>query len=187
MGAKRICVFCGSSSGRGDRDLFMARRVGAAIAEQGWELVYGGASVGLMGAMADGCLYQGGQVCGVIPKVIVERELAHQSLTELHQVGSMHDRKWKMYELSSAFLALPGGVGTLDELFEVQTWQQLKLHSAPIAILNFEGFYDYLLAHLERAVARGFLSSLDFNRIGIFTDIDPALEWLDRQIRENHT
>lgn len=183
MSAKRICVFCGSSSGRGEADLAMARRVGASIAEQGWELVYGGASVGVMGAVADGCLYQGGQVRGVIPKLIADKEISHKRLTELHQVGSMHDRKWKMYELSSAFLALPGGVGTMDELFEVLTWQQLKIHSAPVAILNFEGYYDFLISHLERSVARGFLAASDFHRIGVFSDISSALHFLDQKTR----
>jgi len=154
---KRICVFCGSSPGLDPRYLEAARTLGRVLARRGLGLVYGGGSVGLMGAVADAALAAGGEVVGVIPQVLQIRELAHRSLTTLHVVGSMHERKALMAELSDGFLALPGGMGTLEELSEVLTWAQLGLHARPIGLLDVAGYYQPLADFFDRAVAAGFL------------------------------
>lgn len=154
---KYLCVFCGSSIGGPRIYAEAARRFGEALARRQWGLVYGGGHIGLMGILADTVLQAGGSVLGVIPRSMVERELAHEHLTELHIVETMHQRKALMAERSSAFAALPGGVGTADELFEIVTWRQLRLHSKPIGLLNVAGFFDPLLAWLDRTVADGFL------------------------------
>jgi uncharacterized protein (TIGR00730 family) len=154
---KHLCVFCGSSKGVPAIYADTARRFGEAIARRGWGLVYGGGQIGLMGILADALLEAGGSVIGVIPRSMVERELAHERLTELHIVESMHQRKALMAERATAFAALPGGVGTADELFEIVTWRQLRLHSKPIGLLNVAGFFDPLLAWLDRTVADGFV------------------------------
>jgi hypothetical protein len=129
------------------------------LAEKGLELVYGGASIGLMGAMADAALAEGGAVFGVIPAVLAGTELAHRGLTELHEVSSLHERKALMAKRADAFVALPGGFGTLDETFEILTWGQLSLHQKPIAVLNVEGFFDQLLAYLDHVTAEGLIRS----------------------------
>jgi uncharacterized protein (TIGR00730 family) len=134
-----------------------ARRLGAALAARGWGLVYGGGHIGLMGVLADAVLAGGGPVFGVIPQSMVERELAHGGLTELYVVDTMHQRKAKMAELADGFAALAGGFGTADELFEILTWAQLGLHAKPVGLLNVAGFFDPLLAWIDRAVADGFL------------------------------
>lgn len=156
---KRVCVFCGSSSG--GRDLYQeaARQMGAALAEHELELVYGGGHVGLMGAAADGALAAGGRVIGVIPKALADKELAHKGLSELHVVGSMHERKAMMAELSDAFIALPGGFGTLDEFAEIVTWAQLGIHQKPIGMLNVAGYFDTLLAFFDHSVEERFVTS----------------------------
>jgi hypothetical protein len=154
---KRICVFCGSSSGHDPRYLEAARTMGQTLARRGLGLVYGGGSVGLMGAVADAALAAGGEVIGVIPEVLQIRELAHRSLTTLHVVGSMHERKALMAELSDGFVALPGGMGTLEELSEVLTWAQLGLHARPIGLLDVAGYYQPLADFFDRAVGAGFL------------------------------
>ena len=141
-----ICVYCGSSSRAGERHFEAARRTGRLIAARGSKLVYGGAHVGLMGALADAALASGGRVCGVIPRALVEKEVAHTRLSEQHVVESMHDRKALMSDLAGAFIALPGGFGTLDELFETLTWAQLRFHSKPVGLLNIDGYFDGLLA-----------------------------------------
>ena len=153
----RICVFCGSSLGFQSGYRKAAEQFGALLADEGIGLVYGGASVGLMGAAADAALERGGEVIGVIPRSIAEHEIAHSGLSALHVVGSMHERKALMAELSDAFVALPGGIGTLEELFEVWTWAQLGLHMKPCGLLNVMGFYDGLSAFLARVVDEGFL------------------------------
>ncbi len=152
-----LCVFCGSSKGGPAIYEGMARRFGEALARRGWGLVYGGGHIGLMGILADSVLQAGKPVIGVIPRSMVERELAHEGLTELHIVETMHQRKALMAERAAAFAALPGGVGTADEFFEIVTWRQLRLHAKPIGLLNVAGFFDPLLAWLDRTVADGFL------------------------------
>src|SRR5512140_2299313 len=154
---KRICVFCGSSVGRNPRYVEAARRVGVALARRGIGLVYGGASVGLMGAVADAALEAGGEVVGVIPKALQLRELAHARLTTLHVVASMHERKAKMAELADGFVALPGGMGTLEEFAEILTWAQLGLHAKPSGLLDVGGYYAPLIQFFDRAVVEGFV------------------------------
>lgn len=154
---RAVCVYCGSSGRAGARYFELARRTGAALAERGLTLVYGGARVGLMGAMADAALGAGGRVVGVIPRALVEKEVAHAGLSEQHVVESMHDRKALMCELADGFLALPGGFGTLDELFEILTWAQLRFHSKPVGIVNLGGYFDGLLSFCDRAVGEGFV------------------------------
>jgi uncharacterized protein (TIGR00730 family) len=153
----RVCVFCGSAFGA--RPIFVeaARSLGAAIAARGLGLVYGGASVGLMGVVADAALADGGEVIGVIPQRLVDRELAHRGLSALHVVDSMHARKAKMASLSDAFVALPGGFGTLDELAEIVTWRQLGLHDKPFGLLDVDGYFEPLIAWTRRAVEDGFV------------------------------
>jgi uncharacterized protein (TIGR00730 family) len=154
---ERICVYCGSNSGARDSYLAAAKAIGKCLTRHGIGLVYGGANVGLMGVLADTVLAGGGEVFGVIPEALIAREVAHPRLTELHVVGSMTERKTLMAELSDAFIALPGGFGTLDELSEMITWSQLGLHRKPCGLLNIEGFYDALLSFLDNAVAEGFI------------------------------
>ncbi len=153
----RVCVFCGSSPGRGEGYLAVARQLGQTLAERGIELVYGGAAVGLMGATADACLAAGGRVTGVIPTHLADKEIAHPSLTQLEVVGSMHERKARMADLSDAFVALPGGVGTLEELFEIWTWTQLGLHRKPLGVLNVDGFYQGLIDFIGHVSDQGFV------------------------------
>ncbi|MEJ5369775.1 MAG: TIGR00730 family Rossman fold protein [Bryobacteraceae bacterium] len=167
-----VCVFCGSSSRAREIYFEAARRTGGEIARRGLRLVYGGARVGLMGALADAALASGGEVVGVIPQSLVDKEVAHTGLTRLHVVESMHDRKALMNELSGAFLALPGGLGTLDELFETLTWAQLGFHHKPVALLNVEGYFDPLLSFCDRAAAEGFLHPA--HRQMILCGDDPA-------------
>lgn len=152
-----ICVFCGSSSGKEPVYLDAARTLGREIARRGWGIVYGGAHVGLMGAVADEALAAHGNVAGVIPKGLVDRELAHAGLTSIHVVNTMHERKAMMADLADAFVAMPGGYGTLDEFFEILTWAQLGIHRKPCAMLNTRGFFDPLLKYLDGAVEAGFL------------------------------
>lgn len=156
---KAICVFCGSSAGSRPEYVAAAQETGAALAARGLTLVYGGGGKGMMGAVADGVLNAGGQVIGVIPSWMVEKEAAHKGVQRMIEVDSMLERKTRMAELSDAFLILPGGLGTLDELFEMATWSQLHLHGRikPIGILNTGGFYDHLQLWLSRAVADGFV------------------------------
>ncbi len=153
----RLCVFCGSAAGARPEYLAMARQLAATMATRGIGLVYGGASVGLMGALADAALEAGGEVHGVIPRSLCDRELAHGNLTALHVVSSMHERKALMAELSDGFIALPGGIGTLEELFEVWTWAQLGIHAKPVALLDVAGYYRDLLRFLDGAVDDGLL------------------------------
>lgn len=154
----RICVFTGSRPGAGDQYASAARQLGALLAARGHALVYGGAQVGLMGVLADAVLAHGGQVIGVIPGHLSAREIAHPGLTELRLVDSMHERKMLMSELSDGVIALPGGFGTLDELFEALTWAQLGLHRKPCGLLNVAGYFDALLAFLDHTVEREFVA-----------------------------
>lgn len=154
-----LCVYCGSRPGRNEAYLEAAREVGRQIGLRGWQLVYGGGNVGLMGAVADAALAHGARVVGVIPRTLVEREVAHLALDEQLVVDTMHQRKQAMAERADAFLALPGGIGTLEELYEVWTWRHLGYHDQPIGLLNAGGFYDGLLAFMRHTVTEGFLSA----------------------------
>jgi uncharacterized protein (TIGR00730 family) len=154
---RTVCVFCGSSSGDEPHYLELARAAGELLARRGLTLVYGGGRVGLMGALADAALAAGGRVIGVIPQMLLDKEVGHTGLTELRVVTTMTERKLLMGELSDAFIALPGGIGTMDELFEVWTWSQLDLHAKPCGLVNHRGYYDALLAFLDHAVEQGFL------------------------------
>jgi uncharacterized protein (TIGR00730 family) len=153
----RICIFSGSNPGRLPDYFSAAQSFGAALADNGIGLVYGGASVGLMGAAADAALARGGEVIGVIPQSLVDKELAHKGLTEQHVTTSMHERKALMAELSDGFVALPGGIGTLEELFEVWTWAQLGFHAKPCGVLNIAGFYDPMIAFLDHVAGEQFM------------------------------
>lgn len=155
---KRICVYCGSSSGARPSYTDAARALGESLLERGLGLVYGGSNVGLMGVIADTVLAAGGEVIGVIPRALVAKEVAHPGLIELRIVDSMHDRKAAMAELADAFIALPGGFGTLEEFSEIVTWVMLGLHRKPCGLLNVEGYYDGLLSFLNHAVTEGFIS-----------------------------
>ncbi|MCG7393658.1 TIGR00730 family Rossman fold protein [Microvirga sp. ACRRW] len=168
----RLCVFCGSSAGQDPVYLETARLLGEALAKNGIELVYGGASVGLMGAVADAVLTNGGHVIGVMPQALVDKEIAHTGLSDLRVVGSMHERKALMAELSDGFIALPGGLGTFEELFEVWTWAQLGYHKKPCALLNVAGFYDKLADFLDDVVERGFVKSI--HRAMLIVKDEPA-------------
>ena len=154
---QRICVYCGSSAGRRDEYAAAARQLAAALVDNGIELVYGGASKGLMGVLADEVLALGGAVHGVIPKMLEDKEIAHRGLTRLHIVGSMHERKSMMAALADGFIAMPGGFGTLEEIIEVVTWGQLAVHDKPTGLLNVGGYFDALLHFLDHSVAEGFL------------------------------
>ncbi len=154
-----ICVFCGSNTGRSEVYADAASALARAIAGRGMKLVYGGGNIGLMGVLAEAGLAAGGQVIGVTPRRLLEKEVVHQELSELRVVESMHERKALMAELSDAFIALPGGLGTFEEMFEVLTWTQLGFHRKPCGLLNVAGFYDRLTAFLDHAVAERFLKA----------------------------
>lgn len=175
---RNICVFTGSSAGRDSRYHDAAVRLGTVLGERGIGLVYGGAMVGLMGAVADATLAAGGHVTGVIPKALVDREVAHTGLSDLRVVGSMHERKALMADLSDAFIALPGGIGTFEELFEAWTWHKLGTHSKPCAILNTAGFYDQLVGFLDHVVTEEFLTPSDRAMLLAASDPDTLLDRL---------
>src|ERR687896_2725700 len=156
---RRLCVFSGSSPGGHPDYAQSAAELGRSLAAQGIGLVYGGAQVGLMGTIADAALEAGGEAVGVIPQALVDREIAHTGLSVLHVVGSMHERKAMMADLADGFIALPGGMGTLEELFEVYTWTQLGLHSKPLGLLDVRGYYTQLAAFLDHAVAERFVTA----------------------------
>ena len=168
----RICVFSGSSHGYAPEYRAAAQALGGLLARNSIELVYGGAAVGLMGAVADAVLEKGGLVTGVIPQALVDREVAHTGLTRLHVVSSMHERKSLMASVADGFIALPGGIGTFEELFEVWTWAQLGSHAKPCALLNVLGFYDRLLEFLDRVVGQGFLKEV--HREMLLVEKEPA-------------
>jgi uncharacterized protein (TIGR00730 family) len=165
-----ICVYCGSRHGAKRSYTEAAQALGRAIGERGWQLVYGGGKVGLMGEVADATLAAGGRVVGVIPKTLQAREVGHRGLHELHVVDTMHQRKQMMAERSDVFIALPGGIGTLEELYEVWTWRQLGYHDQPIGLLNTEGYYDSLLSFMQHAVAEGFLAPEQQAHVRVDTD-----------------
>jgi uncharacterized protein (TIGR00730 family) len=173
---ERLCVFCGASAGHDGRHAALARSVGEALARRGIGIVFGGGRRGLMGALADAELAGGVEVIGVIPRGLVDRELAHPGLSQLRIVDTLHERKALMADLSDGFVALPGGLGTLEELAEVLSWSQLDLHRKPIGLLDPDGYWTDLLAFLDRAVAEGFLAQPDRDRLLTATDVDRLLE-----------
>lgn len=172
----RVCVFCGSSPGNGPAYRAAAQRVGEVLAERGIGLVYGGASAGTMGVLADAALAAGGTVHGVIPQSLVDREVAHDGLTDLRVVADLHERKAAMSDLADAYLTLPGGAGTLEELFEVWTWAQLGLHRKPIALLDVAGYYQPMLRFLENMSAEGFLDPVFREMLIVTADVAEALD-----------
>ena len=173
MEIKRLCVFCGSSAGTRPVYSEAARATGRLLAERGIGLVYGGGKVGLMGEVADAVLAAGGEVTGVIPRGLLDREVGHRGLTTLHVTGTMHERKALMVDLSDGFVALPGGYGTLDELCEALTWSQLGIHARPCAVLNVEGYFDALLALFDHAVREGFVG--EAHRAMVLEAAEPAV------------
>lgn len=175
---KRVTVFCGSSFGTEDIYKSQAILLGETLAKHHIELVYGGANVGLMGAVADGVLNKGGKATGVLPNFLKSKEIAHEHLTELILVETMHERKTKMNELCDGVIALPGGFGTLEEFFEMLTWAQLGLHKKPIAILNIDGFYDALMDFVQTMVDKGFLKEINKNMILINDNIEELIEMM---------
>jgi uncharacterized protein (TIGR00730 family) len=188
-----IVVFCGSSSGNEEKFMIQAALLGRTLAQKNIQLIYGGAKVGLMGAVAEGALSLGGRVTGVLPYFLRSKEIAHEGLTELVLVDSMHERKMKMNELGDGVIALPGGFGTLEEFFEMLTWAQLGLHQKPIGLLNIDGFYDSLTALVQTMVDKGFLKEMNQQMILISDSIDELLmlmknyvapdvrKWIDRE------
>ena len=180
---RRVCVFCGASAGNDPAYAALARAVGEGLAQRGIGLVYGGGRVGLMGVAADAALAAGGEVFGVIPRSMVDRELAHPGATEMHIVTTLHERKAVMAELSDAFVALPGGLGTLEELAEVVSWAQLGLHAKPIGLLGVRGYWDDLLRWLDGAVAAGFVPPANRRLIIEAADLDELLARFEALIR----
>lgn len=190
---RRVCVYCGSRPGRRPEYAAAAEQLAVALAERGIELVYGGASVGVMGRLAAAVLAAGGRATGIIPEKLVDREIAHPGLSDLLIVGSMHERKARMADLSDGFIALPGGLGTLEELFEMITWAQLGLHRKPLGVLNACGYFDGLTAFLDHAVSEGFVDQE--HRAMLLVDADPGVlleqfacyeppylpKWIDRE------
>lgn len=179
---KRVTVFCGSSLGTEDIYKSQATLLGQTLAKRNIELVYGGAKIGLMGAVADGVLSEGGKVIGVLPNFLKSKEIAHEQLTELILVDSMHERKTKMNELCDGVIALPGGFGTLEELFEMLTWAQLGLHKKPIAILNINGFYNPLNVMIQTMVEKGFLKEVNQQMLLICDNIEELLDKMKNYI-----
>ena len=194
---KSICLFCGASPGTNPAYRNAAAEFGAALAERDIRLIYGGGSVGLMGVAADACLAGGGKVTGVIPRMLMEKEVGHNGVTEMHVVETMHERKALMTEMSDGFVALPGGYGTLDELFESLTWLQLAYHTKPIGLYNVNGFFDGLITFLDHARDERFLRDLhrdslqvDVNLAALITKLEHANapdtgKWLNRAHRDD--
>jgi len=176
---KRLAVYCGSSAGSDPLFTEAARATAKAMVSRGVELVYGGGRLGLMGVIADSVLELGGRVYGVIPEALVNLEVAHGGVTELHTVETLHERKAKMTDLADAFLALPGGIGTLDELFEAWSWNALGYHAKPFCLLNVEGFWDGLIEFIDHATASGFLSRQRRKQLLVASTPHEALERLD--------
>lgn len=184
---QRICVFCGSRSGRNPAYPEAAKQLAAALARRGIGIVYGGASIGIMGALADTALDQGVEVTGVIPGHLMDRERSHRNLTELHIVESMHERKALMGSLSDGFIALPGGLGTLEEFFEVLTWNQLGIHAKPCGLLNVDGFYDSLTSFLDHTVCEEFVPEAHRSFLLVGREPDPLLDDMQRRFAKMKT
>jgi uncharacterized protein (TIGR00730 family) len=180
VGVRSVCVFCGSSQGTRPDYAAAARDMGTALAARGLEVITGAGHVGLMGVLADATLAAGGRIVGVIPHALVQRELAHQGLSELLVVETMHQRKALMADRSDAFVALPGGYGTLDELFEILTWAQLGIHTRPIGLLNVAGFFDPLLSWVRQASAEGFIRPQHVELLHVAAGVEELLDTLTR-------
>ncbi|WP_350562677.1 TIGR00730 family Rossman fold protein [Psychrobacter sp. CAL346-MNA-CIBAN-0220] len=178
-----VAVYCGSRLGNSDVYEQAARELGSALAENGMGLVYGGASIGLMGAVADEVIKGGAQAVGVIPTFMLKHEIAHQELTRLHLTDTMHTRKTVMAEYADAFITLPGGLGTLEEIMEIATWRQLYQHEKPMIILNINGFYDRLIEHLEHTAEQGFMKQQDLERLVVCNSIAEAIDLLQVVIK----
>lgn len=172
---RRAAVYCGSAAGTDAAYMAEAKALGAALALAGWGLVYGGASVGLMGAVADAALAGGAEAIGVLPEVLAGSEIAHHGLTRLEMVPTMHARKARMAKLADAFLVLPGGYGTLDELMEIVTWKQLRMHAKPLVLINTDRYWDGLLAFLDTAVDAGFLKAQNRGLLDVAADAEEAV------------
>ncbi len=183
MKNNKVCVFAGSNNGAGSEYADAASALGRELAKRGLGLVFGGGGTGLMGATADAVLHQGGEVIGVIPTFLINKEgrIVHDQVTELHVVGSMHERKALMFELSDCFIALPGGLGTFEEILEVLTWRQLGLHDKPCAVLNVDGYFDRLLDFLDHAVAERFIQPEERNRLIAETTPESVLNSIEKQ------
>jgi len=179
---KSVCVYCGSNAGSKPIYAERAMQLGTEIARQSIRLVYGGGNVGLMGIVADAVLAGGGEVTGVIPQQLVDMEVAHRGVTQLEIVGSMHERKARMFDLSDGFIALPGGFGTLDEMFEMLTWRQLGLGDKPCAFLDVDGFYEPLIAMMDRMVEERFLHAEQRTDLWHGDDIAALLTWMKRYV-----
>jgi uncharacterized protein (TIGR00730 family) len=173
---KAVCVFCGSNVGRNPAYQEAAVGVGTALAKAGLKLVYGGGKIGLMGAVADATIAAGGLAAGVMPRALFRREIAHAGLSELHVVETMHERKTKMADLADAFIALPGGAGTLEEFFEQWTWAQLGIHRKPCGLLNVQDYFSPLVAMMQKTVAEGFTGERYFEMLVIETSVEPLLQ-----------
>ncbi len=180
---KWVCVFCGSADGARPEYLAAARDLGRGIAESRYGLLYGGATVGAMGGIADAALAAGGEVVGVIPDVIMDREIGHRGLTELHVVRTMHERKALLAERADAFVALPGGYGTMDEFIEIVTWAQLGIHAKPCVLANLGGYYDGLLRFFDTAVSEGFIRAENRGLVVVARDAAETLVTLEREWR----
>ncbi|MEQ1516144.1 MAG: TIGR00730 family Rossman fold protein [Usitatibacteraceae bacterium] len=192
-----ICLFCGSSPGVDPAFKLAATGLGTTLAHNNIRLIYGGGHVGLMGVAADACLAAGGEVVGVIPKKLMDKEVGHAGITQMHVVGTMHERKALMTELSDGFIALPGGYGTLDELFEALTWQQLAYHLLPVGVLNVSGFFTHLVQFLDHARDERLLRDAHRDSLIVDTDLNALIsrmrsfvppnneKWLDRASKEN--
>lgn len=176
VGCASVCVYCGSSLGTDPRLADAARELGERLAAAGIRLVYGGGAVGLMGVVADAVLAAGGEVHGVIPRGLFSKEVGHPGLTRLDEVGSMHERKQRMADLADAFVALPGGFGTLEELAEIVTWSQLGLHAKPIVVVDLDGFWQPLLQQLDRMVAAGVLKARNRELVVAVTEVGQVLD-----------
>ena len=176
---RRLAVYCGSATGSDSVFADAARATAEAMVGEGVDLVYGGGRLGLMGLMADSVLELGGRVYGVIPHALVDLEVAHTGVTELHKVANMHERKALMTDLADGFLALPGGIGTLDELFEAWSWNVLGYHAKPLALLNVDGFWDGMIAFIDHATASGFLSPQRRQQLLVADTPDQAIKLLD--------
>ncbi len=180
MSISRVCVYCGSAGAVDERYRDAARELGKALAMAGIEVVFGGGRIGLMGLLADAALEAGGRVVGVIPGALRDAELAHPGLTELVITGSMHDRKRVMAERSDAFAVLPGGIGTLDEMFEIVTWRQLGLHDKPVFLVDIDGYWQPLRALLDHVVAQGFAAPLVPRLLQVVFDVPELISALER-------
>lgn len=176
----KICIFCGASSGNNPKHLEASRDLMKIFAHKKIDLVYGGAAIGVMGELANTLMSLGGNVYGVIPQRLMNKEVAHAGLTQIHVVKDMHERKKMMYDISDGFLIYPGGLGTMDELFEIMTWRQLGYHNKPIALYNSDGYYDPLIKFIDHAVSEGFVSSAHRELLYVSSSLDEIINYFEK-------